>query len=184
MEFYRNRKKTINLILIYSGILLVMVLILLYSIGLFTATVSAKGIAISSIFGLIAAFLVVKMLISLKDTAPLLVLNKEGITSKVTAMSKAAGLILWEDITDMSVNKMGGDTLITLVVNKPDHYTPIIRKKLSAIAVSGANDAQGNLLIYLTASALDLDAQELFTEITRYKGRIDIDTNGDQAFSK
>jgi hypothetical protein len=146
-----------------------MVLILLYSIGLFTTTISAKGIAISSIFGLILIFVIVKMLISLKDTAPLLVLNKEGIISRVTAMSQAAGLILWEDISDMSVNKMGGDTLITLVVNKPDHYTPIIRKKLSAIAVNGANDAEGNLLIYLTASALDLNAQELFGEITRYK---------------
>ena len=172
MEFYRNRKKTINLILTYSGILLVMIVILVYSIGLFTSTVSTKGIAISSIFSLILAFVIIKMLLSLKDTAPLLVLDKEGITAKVTAMSKAAGLILWEDISDMTVNKMGGDTLITLVVNKPDHYTPIIRKKLSGIAVNGANDAEGNLLIYLTASALDIDAQQLFIEITQYRARL------------
>ena len=72
----------------------------------------------------------------------------------------------------MTVNKMGGDTLITLVVNKPDHYTPIIRKKLSGIAVNGANDAEGNLLIYLTASALDIDAQQLFIEITQYRARL------------
>ena len=169
MEFYRNRKKSINLILVYSGILLITVLIFLYSIGLFTSTVSAKGIAISSLFGLVLIFVLIKMLLSLKDTAPLLILNEDGITSRVTAMSQAAGLILWDDITDITVNKMGGDTLITLVVNKPDHYTPIIRKKLSALAVNGANDAEGNLLVYLTASALDLDAQELFIEIKRYR---------------
>jgi hypothetical protein len=64
---------------------------------------------------------------------------------------------------------MGGDTLITLVIDKSDKYIPIIRKKLSAIAVDGAKDANGNLLVYLTASELDLDAQELFAEISKYR---------------
>lgn len=112
------------------------------------------------------------MLISLKDTSALLILSNTGITSKVTPVSKAAGLILWEDITDISLNKMGGDTLVTLTIDKPDRYIPIIRKKLSALAVNGANDEQGNLLIYLTASSLAIEAPELLTIITNFRKEI------------
>jgi len=169
MEFYRNRKKSINLILIYAGILILMIAILIYSIGIFTDRVVPKGIAFSSLFGLVMLFVIIKSLLSLKDTSPLLVLNEQGIISKVTAMSKAAGLIFWEDIIAVEINKMGGDTLITLVIDKAEKYTPVIRKKLSAIALDGAKDANGNLMVYLTASELDLDAQELFAEITKYR---------------
>jgi hypothetical protein len=98
MEFYRNRKKSINLILIYAGILILMIAILIYSIGIFTDRVVPKGIAFSSLFGLVMLFVIIKSLLSLKDTSPLLVLNEQGIISKVTAVSKAAGLVFWEDI--------------------------------------------------------------------------------------
>lgn len=173
MEFYRNRKKSINLILICTGIFLVMVIIFLYGIGLFTATISNKLTAISSVFGLILAIIIIKKLLSLTDKSPLIILSKEGITAKVTPVSKAAGLILWKDIIDISINKVGGDTLVTLTVDKPDHYIPLIKKKLSAIAVNGIEDAQGNLPIHLTASELDPDAQELFTAITTYRNEMD-----------
>lgn len=147
-----------------------MILIFLYSIGIIDDTVSTKGIAISSVFILILGFLVVKMLLALKDTSPLLILGPEGIISKVTPMSKAAGMILWSDIADMNINKVGGDTLITLTINNPDHYTPVIRKKFSAMMLKGANDDQGNLLLHLSASELDIDAQQLFDKIVAFKG--------------
>lgn len=177
MEFYRNRKKSVNLILICSGILLLLIFIFLYSIGLFNGEVIAKGVAISSIFGLILAFIIIKMLISLRDTSPLVVLSEQGIIAKVTPVSKAAGLILWADIIDMNLTKVGADTLIALTVDKPDHYGPIIRKKLSALATSGADDGQGNLLIFLTASALDLEAPELLNIIEKYRGELDSHQN-------
>lgn len=172
MEFYRNRKKTVNIILVCTGILLVLIALFLYGIGIFNHIFSAKIAAVSGIFGLVLAIIVMRTLISLTDKSPLLILSKEGITSKVTAVSKAAGLILWKDIIDVSINKVGGDTLITLTIDKPEHYIPIIRKKLSKLAIDGAEDAQGNLQVYLTASALDLDAPELFTVITNYRDGI------------
>lgn len=172
MEFYRNRKKSVGLILTCLGVFLLLILMFLYSIGIFTNTISPKLIAISGIGGLILAFIIIKMLISLRDTSARLILSKEGIISKVTAVSKAAGLIAWKDIIDISLNKVGGDTLIALRIDKPDQYIPIISKKLSSMVINGAQDAQGNLLVYLTASTLDLDAQELFTTITKYRAEV------------
>lgn len=173
MEFYRNKRKTVNLILICTGVLLVLVVIFLYSIGLFTNTLSAKLAAITGVFGLILAIVIVNKLLSLRDTSPLIILSNEGIIAKVTAVSKAAGLIFWKDIIDISLEKVGGDTLVTLTVDKPDHYIPIIKKKLSAMVVNGIEDANGNLPINLTASELNLDAQELFTIITSFKKEVD-----------
>lgn len=172
MEFYRNRRKSFNLILTYTGIVFVMILVFLYSIGIINDEVSPKGIAISSIFILIVGFLVIKMLLAMKDTTPLLILNPEGIISKVTPMSKAAGLILWEDIADMNIKEVGGDTLITLVINRPEYYTPIIRKKISAMVLKGANDDKGNLLLYLSASELDIEAAVLFDNIITFRGQV------------
>lgn len=177
MEFYRNRKKSVKLILTSVGILLVLIMLFLYSIGIFNDNMSAKLAAISGIFGSVLAFVIIKMLISLTDSSPLLILSNKGVISKVTAMSKASGLILWNDIIDVSINKVGGDTLVTLTVDKPDHYIPIIRKKLSSLAVDGAQDEQGNLPIHLTASALDIDAAELFTVITNYRDSINKSNN-------
>jgi hypothetical protein len=172
MEFYRNRKKSINLLFIYTGILILMLLILLYSSGIFTGEIITKGIAFSSVFSLILAFVIIKMLISLNDKSPLIILSQEGITAKVTAVSKAAGLISWKDISDLQINKVGGDTLITLVINNPGQYKPLIRKKLSAIALDNAQDNDADLLIYLTASVLDINAQELFSKIKTYREQL------------
>ncbi|MBB5635255.1 hypothetical protein HDE68_001140 [Pedobacter cryoconitis] len=172
MEFYRNRKKSVNLLLIYTGILILMVLILLYSIGILSDSIIAKGIALSSIFILIFGFTIIRTLISLNDKSPLIVLTPEGITARVTAVSKAAGLISWKDITDMEVGKAGGDTLITLVICNAEPYKLSIRKKLSAIALDNAKDPGGDLYVYLTASVLDIDAYELFNKIKTYKAQV------------
>jgi hypothetical protein len=172
MEFYRNKKKSVNMLLVCTGILLILVFIFLYSIGIFTGTIATKLAAISGVFGLILGIIIIKKLLSLKDTSPLLVLSKEGLTSKVTAVAKATGLIRWNDITDVSINKVGGDTLVTLTIDKPEHYIPIIKKKLSAMLVNGVEDAQGNLPVSLTAAELDVDAQELFSVITKYRNEV------------
>ncbi|GGE39054.1 hypothetical protein GCM10011413_00780 [Pedobacter psychrotolerans] len=112
------------------------------------------------------------MLISLNRSAPMLVLSKEGISSTVTAVSKAAGLICWKDILHISLAKVGWDTLVELTVSRSEHYMPVIKKKLSAMAVSGIQDAAGNLQIFLTASELDMDANKLFEIIQDYQKKI------------
>ena len=169
VEFYRNRKKSINLLLILSGILVVMLLILLYSSGIISdGIIIAKGVAFSSICSVILAIIIIKTLISLKDKSPLIILSPEGITAKVTAASKAAGLILWKDISDIQLQKVGGDTLVTLIINNPEPYAANIRKKLSAIALDNAQDFQ----IYMTASVLDINAGELFDQVTAYRAQL------------
>jgi len=169
MEFYRDKGKSKKLILLCSGILLLMVVIFLYGLGLFTGTISAKLVAVSGIFGLILTFIIIRKVISLQDTAPLVILNNQGIISKVTGVSKAAGLILWEDIVDITIEKVGADTLVTLSVDQPDNYIARIKKKLSAMMVNGILDENGNLPISLTAAELTVDATELFNAITTFR---------------
>jgi len=144
----------------------------MYSIGTFDGRISTKLAAISGIFGIILAIVIAKKLFNLRDNSPLLFLSPEGITTKVTSVAKAAGLIYWEDIVNITVGKVGGDTLITLIINKPDKYIPTIKKKLSAMVVNGIEDADGNLPIHLTAAELDLTAQELFKVITTYRKEV------------
>ncbi|WP_029284547.1 STM3941 family protein [Pedobacter sp. R20-19] len=178
MEFYRNKKKSAQLIFICSVILFALVAVFLYSIGLFTGIIATKLAGISAVLGLILLIMIIRMLISLNRSIPMLVLNKEGISSSVTAVSKAAGLIYWEDILHISLTKVGWDTLVELTVSKSEHYMPIIKKKLSAMAVSGIQDSAGNLQIFLTASELDMNADELFKIIQDYRKKI---TGYDQA---
>lgn len=169
VEFFRNRKKSINLLLILSGVLVLMLLILLYSSGIISdGTIIAKGVAFSSIGSIILAIIIIKTMISLKDKSPLIVLAPEGITAKVTAVSKAAGLILWQDIDDIQLHKVGGDTLVTLIINNSEPYSAKIRKKLSSIALEKDQDLQ----IYMTASVLDISAKELFDQVTAYRARL------------
>lgn len=171
MEFYRNRKKSINLLLVLSGILVLMLVILLYSSGIISAEIIGKGIAFSSIASVILAIIIIKTLISLKDKSPLIILTPEGIISKVTAVSKAAGLILWKDINDIQLQKVGGDTLVALIISTPEPYSTKIRKKLSSIAL----DKDQDLHIYMTASVLDINAQELFDKIKTYSAQVNQD---------
>lgn len=169
MEFYRNKKKTTSLILSCSGFLLLLIVLFLYSIGLFTAEISAKLAGISGVFGLILIIVIIRMLLSLKQSVPLLVLSNYGIISKTTPVSKAAGLIPWKDIIDVELQKVGWDMLIMLTVERAVHYMPIIKKKLSSIAVSDVQDANGKLQIFITTSELDLKANELINIIKDYR---------------
>jgi len=172
MEFYKNKKKSTQLILICSGILLALIAVFLYSIGLFTGTIAVKLAGISAALAIILLIVIIRMLISLSRSAPMLILSKEGITSEVTAVSKAAGLMHWKDILDISLTKAGWDTLVELTLSRSENYMPIIQKKLSAIAVSGIQNSSGNLQIFLTASELDMDADELLRVIQNYRKTI------------
>lgn len=157
-----------NLILICSGILLVLSAVFLYSIGLFDDHISTKLAAVTGVFIIILAVIMIKKLVSLRDPSPLIILSDEGIISKTTAVSKAAGLILWKDITDVNLEKMGADTLVTLTVDQPEQYLPSIKKKLSGMVTNGLAGPDGNMSISLTASELNIDAQGLFTSINSY----------------
>jgi len=168
MEFYRDQKKSMNLILICIGIFVVLVATFLYSIGLFDGQVGAKLAAVSGVFSLILAIVILKKFFTLRDKSPLVILSNEGIISRTTAVSKAAGLILWKDILAVNLEKVGADTLVTLTVNNAGNYLPLIKKKLSGMLTNGLANADGILPISLTASELDINAEELFNVITNY----------------
>lgn len=171
MEFYINKKKSNSVLYIYYGILVVFVLILLFSSGLITDTTSLKGIVISSIAIIILAIVLIKAKAAQNDTSPMLSLKQDGILSRTTPMSKAAGLIKWEDITDINLTEMTGDTLITLSLKNADHYKSVMRKKLPAFALKDIVDGNGILTLHLSASELDLDAAALFNHITAYASK-------------
>ena len=169
MEFYRNKKKSAQLIFICTGALIALVAVFLFSIGLFNGIIATKLAGVSAVLGIILLIVIIRMLISLNRSVPLLTLSSEGIYSEVTAVSKAAGLISWKDILDISIKKVGWDTLVVLSVGRAAHYIPIIQKKLTAMAVSGIQDDAGNLQIFVTASELDINANELLTVIQDYR---------------
>jgi hypothetical protein len=101
---------------------------LLFSSGFITDSMSLKGVVISSIAIVILAIVLIKANLAQKDTSPMITLSTEGITSRTTPMSKAAGLIRWSDITDININEMTGDTLVSLSVKNADHYMAAMRK--------------------------------------------------------
>ena len=173
MEFYRDRKKSMTLILICSGLLVVFIATFLYSIGLFDGQVGTKLAVVTGIFSIILVIIIINKLLTLGDKSPLVIISNEGIISKVTAVSKASGLILWKDIVDINLEKVGADTLVTLTVKNADHYLPLIKKKLSGMVTNGLADANGNLPISLTASELSIDAQELYNVIANFKKEVE-----------
>lgn len=171
MEFYINKKKSNSVLYIYYGILLVFVLVLLFSSGLITETTNLKGTVISSIAIIILAIVLIKAKRAQNDTSPMLSLNENGITSRTTPMSKAAGLIRWEDITDINLTEMTGDTLVTLSLKNADQYKTVMQKKLPAFALKDIIDENGILTLHFSAAELDLDAAALFNHITAYASK-------------
>jgi len=158
-----------NLILICTALLVVCIATFLYSIGLFDDQVGIKLAVVTGIFSAILVIVIIKKLLTLRDQSPLVILSNEGIISKVTAVSKASGLIFWKDIIDVNLEKVGADTLVTLTVENSDHYLPLIKKKLSGMVTNGLADANGHIPISLTASELNIDAQELYNVIISFK---------------
>lgn len=171
MEFYINKKKSQSILYIYYGILAVFVLILLFSSGVVTESISLKGMVVSCVAIVILTVVLLKANIAQRDTSPMVKLDQEGITSRTTPMSKAAGVIRWEDITDINLNEMTGDTLVSLSVKNAESYTAVLLKKLPAFALKGIVNESGILTLHLTASELDFDAATLFNHITSYANK-------------
>lgn len=171
MEFYRNQKKSNQLVLIYLGLIVMFMAILLYSTGIISDRYLPKAAVVSGIGVLILVFCLIKSLLAAKDKSPMIALKPEGILSRVTPVSKAAGLISWKDVEEMNLNKMGADVLVTLHLSNADHYKAIISKKLSKMALSDSTDENGYLMVYLTAAHIDCNAAELLDKIKTYAAK-------------
>lgn len=93
MEFYRNQKKSNQLVLIYVGLIVLLLGVLLYSTGVVSDRYLPKAVVLSGIGLIILTYCLIKSLAAAKDKSPMIALKPEGIVSRVTPVSKAAGLI-------------------------------------------------------------------------------------------
>ncbi|MBB2147993.1 STM3941 family protein [Pedobacter gandavensis] len=168
MEFYRNQKKSNQLVLIYVGMIVIFLGMLLYSAGVLSDRYLPKAAVISGVGLIVLTYCLIKSLAAAKDKSPMIALKPDGIVSRVTPVSKAAGLIRWRDIEELSLTEMGADVLVTIHLSNVDHYKAIISKKLSKMAVSGGLDENGHYMVYLTASHIDCNAEELLAKINAY----------------
>ncbi|UII34614.1 hypothetical protein LVD17_12430 [Fulvivirga ulvae] len=157
------------MILICGGSLIPLSLIFIYSAGVISGEYHTKGMIFSAFFILLFVVYLIRILLKFNDPSPLITISAEGIEAKVTSMSKAAGLISWKDITQIGLEKIGGDLLVTLALSNPEKYKKRIQKKLSAMVLKGSTDeVTGNLIVFLTACELECNVHQLQEDLIKY----------------
>ncbi|MBO9583742.1 MAG: hypothetical protein J7574_06240 [Flavobacterium sp.] len=159
INFYRNTKKTLNLLLYVSGIGILLVIAFVYAIGTFDGVFKIKLSIASGAFILIMLALIFKMLASIKDKSPLIHIDSKGFSGRTTPVAKAFGRIEWQDVTDLQLNKVGGDTLVAVTIDNIAKYDGQVSKFVWKMA----HDEQNSKLnIMYSASEIDIDANRLY----------------------
>ncbi|WP_433832236.1 STM3941 family protein [Flavobacterium anhuiense] len=159
INLYRNAKKTRNLILYASTISIVLAMLFLYSIGTFDGIFKTKPAVISGAILLIMLFLTFKSLASVRDKSPLIHMDSNGFSGKTTPLSKAFGRVEWVDVTDIELQKLGGDTLVVVTVDNADKYNGRLSKMMWKMAYDEQNS---KLNLMYSASEIDIDAAKLY----------------------
>ncbi|KAF2078765.1 STM3941 family protein [Flavobacterium sharifuzzamanii] len=165
INFYRNAKKTRSLLLYAGGICVLVAIMLLYGIGTFDGVFKIKLSIASGAILLIMLVLIFKMLASIKDKSPLIQIDANGFSGRTTPVAKAFGRIEWQDVTDLQLNKVGGDTLVAVTTNNVDKYDGRVSKFLWKMA----HDEQNSKLnIMYSASEIEINAEELYKLFLKY----------------
>ncbi|MEP6803693.1 MAG: STM3941 family protein [Flavobacterium sp.] len=164
-KLYRNAKKTRNLLLYTSSVTLILIIVLLYGIGIFDAILKIKVAIFSGAALLIMLFLMFKNILGIRDKSPLIQFDSTGFYGKTTPLSKAFGRVEWSDVTDIQLQKTGGDTLVITTVSNTDKYVGRISKLLWKMAYDEQN-SQLNLMY--SASEIDIDAKQLYDLFLKY----------------
>ncbi|MGE8428774.1 MAG: hypothetical protein ACN6O7_12890 [Sphingobacterium sp.] len=115
-SLYRNKRKTIQLLSISGALCLLLLLVLLYSIGLFDGVFKAKATVFSAGALLVLLILLFSSLLSLRDKTAQIVLNDRYFLGKTTPVSKAFGRGDWQDVKSIDLQKVGGDTLVVVTL--------------------------------------------------------------------
>jgi hypothetical protein len=174
VQLYRNSKKTKNLLFSSLGVCIILLLVILYSAGIFDNEFKTKPLVFSSAAFLIMFILLLKTVLSLKDKSPLIELNSQNFYGKTTPMSKSFGVVNWEDVANIESQKTGGDTLVVVTINNPEKYEGRLSKMLWNMAY---NKETNQLTLMYSASEIDIDANALFTLfITFWKGRTSLNS--------
>ncbi|MFH7018905.1 STM3941 family protein [Flavobacterium sp. FlaQc-47] len=164
-KLYRNAKKTRNLLLYASSVTLILIIVLLYGIGIFDAIVKTKVAIFSGAALLIMVFLMFKCIEGVRDKSPLIQFDSTGFYGKTTPLSKAFGRVEWSDVTDIQLQKTGGDTLVITTVGNTDKYVGRLSKLMWKMAYDEQN-SQLNLMY--SASEIDIDAKQLYDLFLKY----------------
>ncbi|OXA93494.1 STM3941 family protein [Flavobacterium hercynium] len=174
IQLYRNSKKTKNLLFFSLGVCIILLLVVLYSAGIFDDEFKTKPLVFSSAAFLIMFILLLKTVLSLKDKSPLIELNNQNFYGKTTPMSKSFGVVNWEDVANIESQKTGGDTLVVVTINNPEKYEGRLSKMLWNMAY---NKETNQLTLMYSASEIDIDANALFTLFTTFwKGKTSLNS--------
>lgn len=160
IKLYRNSKKTKNLLFTSLGICIILLLVIIYSAGIFDGELKTKPLVFSAGAFLIVFILLLKSVLSLKDKSPLIELNEQTFYGKTTPISKSFGTVNWLDVADIQSQKTGGDTLVVVTINNPEKYEGRLSKMLWNIAY---NKDTNQLTLMYSASEIDVDSTELFS---------------------
>lgn len=164
-KLYRDGKKTRNLLLYASSVSLILIIVLLYSVGIFDDILKIKVAIFSGAALLIMVFLMFKSIAGVRDKAPLIQIDSTGFYGKTTPLSKAFGRVEWSDVTDIQLQKTGGDTLVITTIRNTDKYVGRISKFMWKMAYDEQN-SQLNLMY--SASEIDIDAKQLYDLFLKY----------------
>jgi hypothetical protein len=159
IKLYRNSKKTKKLLLTSLGVCVILLVVILYSVGIFDDVLKIKPLIFSGAAFLIMLILLLKSVMGLKDKSPLIELNKQTFYGKTTPISKSFGIVNWEDVADIQSQKTGGDTLVIVTINNPEKYEGRLSKMLWNMAYSKETN---QLTLMSSASEIDIDSNELF----------------------
>ncbi|WP_428232118.1 STM3941 family protein [Flavobacterium sp.] len=159
IKLYRNSKKTKKLLFTSLGVCLILLIVIIYSAGIFDNELKIKPLVFSSGAFLVMLILLLKSILSLKDKSPLIELNNENFYGKTTPISKSFGVVNWEDVANIELEKTGGDTLVVVTINNPEKYEGRLSKMFWNMAYN--KDAHQLTLMY-SASEIDIDSNALF----------------------
>ncbi|MEN2487330.1 STM3941 family protein [Flavobacterium sp. B11] len=165
IKFYRNAKKTRNLLLYAGAISTLLAIMLLYGIGTFDGVFKIKLSIVSGAILLIMLVLTFKVLAGIKDKSPLIQIDSNGFSGRTTPVAKAFGRIEWQDVTDLQLTKVGGDTLVAITIDSIAKYEAHVSKFLWKMAYDEQNS---KLNIMYSASEIEINAEELFKLFLRY----------------
>lgn len=165
INFYRNTKKTKKILLSSAAICIILAGVVVYSVGVFDGILKLKPAIFSGAALLIMLFLIGSTLAGMRDKSPIMHLDANEFYGKTTPLSKAFGTAQWNDVTDIKVEKSGGDTLVIVTLSNTEKYVGHLSKMFWKMAY---NDQNKTITLMYSASELDINAKELFTFFVDY----------------
>lgn len=158
LKINKNKKKALQSLLISAGICLLLGITFIYGLGIFDTIFKVKVAVVSGILFVFILILLLKALWSLNDKSPVYELTKETGMGKTTPLSKALGTFYWKDVKGMQLNKVGGDTLLTIDLGNAEYYQTKLSKMFFKMAYDPSTE---ELQLSYSASEIDMSIQEL-----------------------